>query len=233
MDRAAAESRSAPELQCEAVMKANSFPRGTLFAFALAPALALVACANQSGEVQPARTSVQAQSSQAGRCPMARLNGVNATVEDTATGVAIRFNGPQGTVDQLRANVHSMDDANASGRDPFSVCACARPYRNEGATEAMPESPQTQGEGNFNSASLGPSGAEGPSPAENAVAPGQPEGSQGAYDTSVQSSVNETVTGAVLTLSAKDAKAVPTLRDHARLDVRAMQAGCMGTPARP
>jgi hypothetical protein len=237
IDRAAAEPRSALELQREPVMKANSFSRGTLFAFALAPALALVACANQGGEVQPARTTAQAQSSASGRCPMARLNGVNATVEDTATGVAIRFNGPQATVDQLRANVHSMDDANSSGRDPFSICACARPYRNEGATEAMPESPQTQGqtqgERTFNSASLGPSGAEGPSSAENAAAPGQPEGTPGAYDVRVESRVDETVTGAVLTLSAKDSKAVSLLRDRARLDVRAMQAGCMGTPAKP
>ena len=208
-------------------MKANSYSRGTLFALALAPALAFAACANQSGEVQPARTTAQAQP--AGRCPMARLNGVNATVEDTATGVAIRFNGPQSTVDQLRANVHSMDDANASGRDPFSVCVCARPYRNEGATEAMPESPQTQAEGQFNNAALGPSGAEGPSSEDNAAATGQPEASPGAYDVSVQSSVDETVTGAVLILSAKNGK-VPALRDRARLDVRAMQAGCMGTP---
>ena len=217
-------------------MKANSYSRGTLFAFAafaLAPALALAACANQSGEVQPVRTTAQAQSSPSGRRPMARLNGVNVTVEDTATGVAIRFSGPQGSVDQLRANVHSMDDANASGRDPFSVCACARPYRNEGATEAMPESPQTQGEGTFNNGTLGPSGPAGPAPDDNAAAAGQPQASAGAYDTSIQSSVNETMTGAVLVLSAKDAKAVPTLRDHARLDVRAMQAGCMGTPAKP
>lgn len=212
-------------------MKANSYSRGTLFALALAPALVLVGCANQSGEVQPARSTAQAQTAPSGRCPMARLNGVNATVEDTATGVAIRFNGPQSEVDQLRANVHSMDDANASGRDPFSICACARPYRSEGATEAMPESPQTQGERTFNNATLGPSGAPGPSFETNANAAGQPPPAPSAYDASIQSSVDETVTGAVLVLSAKDAKAVPALRDRARLDVRAMQAGCMGTPA--
>jgi hypothetical protein len=205
--------------------------QGPLFAFAVSVASA--ACAQAGGEVQAPLLTAQTQPSLGTRCPMARLNGVNATVADAPMGVSIRFTGPSSTVDQLRANVHSMDDANGSGRDPFAVCACARPYRNEGATEAMPESTEAQSQARWNDSSMGTSGPSGPSPGNNASAPGQPETEPGAYDAGVQSHVDETVAGAVLTLTAKDAGSVQGLRNRARLDIRAMQAGCMGTPARP
>ena len=126
---------------------------------------------------------------------MARLNGVNATVEDTATGVAIRFNGPQSTVSQLRAQTFTRYwTSERDGRDPFSVCACARPYRNE-ARPRRCRRVRNQAEAQLEQREPGPfRRARTVRQPRTVSVPGRPDATPRAYGSSVESSVDETVT---------------------------------------
>jgi hypothetical protein len=170
---------------------------------------------------------------------MARLNGVDVAMANGPRGVSLRFEGPPDTVARLRANVHAMADANVTSGDPFSVCACAASYRKEGAAEAMPGSqPDTKGESEtsageppWNEGSLGTSGPPGPPPSSNDSTPGQAAPDAPVYDPSVRARVDEIPAGAKLTLTTGDLNRVQALRDRVRMDARAMQAGCMGTPS--
>jgi hypothetical protein len=151
-----------------------------------------------------ARPSAQAPVAQAGKattaavgCPLAQLPGIHATVTDIRDGVAITFTGPTGEVDQLRANVHAMKDASDKQKDAFAACPCAQ-RAVLGAAERMPE--KAAGE----------------------KVSGTPHATFAAI-----AKVDETTTGAILKLTAKDKADVHALRTAVREDMRELHKSCV------
>jgi hypothetical protein len=120
-------------------------------------------------------------------------------VADIRDGVAITFTGPSGALDQLRANVHAMKDANDKQKDAFASCPCAA-RAILGAAERMPE--KALGEK--------PLGATQPRATYVAIA-----------------KVDDTTTGAILKLTAKDKADVQALRTAVREDVRELHKSCL------
>lgn len=165
-------------------------------------AAALGACAHHNTAQGGAQAPEEGQASAPGAtgCPLAQLQGIHAAVTDTAEGVAITFVAPKGEVDALRDNVHAMADANDKRGDAFAACACAAPRGALGAAESMPEQ-----------------GA--------AAQPGHATAEKPLADSKVQ----ETPTGAVLKLSAKDRTQVGALRSAARETVRELRKNCFGS----
>ncbi len=204
---------------------------------AVAICTAVLACSHENAQsVAPATTAETGSSATA--CPVARLNGVDVTVADIPDGISLAFTGPSERVPELRAHVRAMDEANARRGDAFSVCACADRYRRNGSVEALPESASAGAQ--WNQAAFGASGPQGPSPSSDASGPGvtsmqgDADGLRpGAASIRAMSSVDLTPTGATLDLRASDPRQAQALRDRTRMDERALQAGCMGTPVQP
>ena len=174
-------------------------------------AAALGACAQHSGTegVQtPAETRALAK---ANGCPMVKLSGVHTIVTDMEDGVAITFVAPQNELDQLRQNVHAMNDANDKEGNAFLACTCS--VTAAGSAEAMPGEAEPSGS-TTSLPYLAPMPYSAPTmPAANA-------------------SVDETDTGAVLKLTAKAQAQIPALRTATRQYVRAMK-NCMQPPRGP
>jgi len=109
---------------------------GLIGSFALTGAL--VACAHHetTGATAPQGYSpVSAMRAAAASCPLAKLQGVHATLSDTRKGVAITFTAPASDVDKLRDNVHAMADANDKQGNAFASCPCGAPVPALGAAE--------------------------------------------------------------------------------------------------
>jgi len=86
---------------------------------------ALVAIVGCSHQPQPAtQTPAQVENAALG-CPVSQRIQVDATVMDIPEGVTVSFTGPARALDQIRANVFAMREANNSQGDPFAVCPCA------------------------------------------------------------------------------------------------------------
>jgi hypothetical protein len=109
---------------------------GLIGSFALAGAL--VACAHHetTGATAPQGYSpISALRAGAGACPLAKLEGVHATLNEIRKGVAITFTAPEKEVGQLRENVHAMADANDKQGDAFASCPCGAAAPALGAAE--------------------------------------------------------------------------------------------------
>jgi hypothetical protein len=133
---------------------------------------------------------------------MARLLGVHATVADIRDGVAITFTGPAGELEQLRANVHAMAEANDKKKDAFAACPCAQRAA-LGSAEKMP--------------------------AEKGAATALPSTRPVALLATAK--VDETATGAILKLTAKDKADVAALRNTVREDVHTLRKSCLNQGA--
>jgi len=109
---------------------------GLIRCFALAGAL--VACAHHepAGATAPQGYSpIASLRGGAGTCPLAKLQGVHATLSDIHRGIAITFTAPASEVDKLRENVNAMVDANDKQGDAFAACPCGAAVPSLGATE--------------------------------------------------------------------------------------------------
>jgi hypothetical protein len=164
-------------------------------------AAALSACAHHNAAQGTAQVPGEAQAygPSATGCPLAQLKGIHTSVTDTRDGVAITFTAPQSEVDQLRDNVHAMADANDKYGDAFAICPCAAGEHAAGRAERMP------------------GGGELPT-----QAPMRTMGEKPAADAKVE----ETPTGAVLRLSAKDTTQARELRAAVRENTRALRKNC-------
>lgn len=101
---------------------------------------ALVGCGhhNQPGATAPQGYAPTTGVAAAQACPLANLEHVHATVSEIDHGVAITFTSPKHERDQLRDNIHAMQDANDKQGNAFAVCPCAQMGGATGVTEAMP-----------------------------------------------------------------------------------------------
>jgi hypothetical protein len=109
---------------------------GLIGSFALVGAL--VACAHHepTGATAPQGYSpISSLRGGAGACPLARLQGVHATVNEIRKGVAITFTAPPSEVDKLRDNVHAMADSNDKEGNAFASCPCGAAVPALGAAE--------------------------------------------------------------------------------------------------
>jgi hypothetical protein len=182
-------------------------------------AVALIAgaagCSHESTQA-PVRTQAQVENASMG-CPVSQPVRIDAAVSDTPQSVSITFMGPPRSVDRLRANVHAMQDANSSDGTPFAVCPCA----SEAAMSSANPAPDT----------------EASDEARTGVTNGWTQGSepysygvtsmQGTGFVRSSSAVDDTPTGATLTLTPKDQSQLEMLRDQVRAEVRAMQTACV------
>jgi hypothetical protein len=228
----------------------------TLGSLVVATACAtLLGCSHESqtGSVSEPYTA-QSQSVSTG-CPVHGQSDVQATVSDMQDGVAITFSGQQRELDSLRATLRAMDEANASRGDAFASCPC---IYERGAAASQPgssygSSPQSgygstpqssYGGGPSSSYGGGPSSSYGGNPAYGAYGgsqepmtgtQGQRPGSQGqsmmqpVAAVPAETSIEDTPTGGVLKLRAKDPSQLQALRDQVRQNVMAMQRGCVGS----
>lgn len=171
---------------------------GPILAIALAAALGACAQHNAQSAVAPnPGRGVTAQGA-AGTCPLAQLHNLSATVEDTPDGVAITFTGPRDDRDQIRENVHAMEDANKKQGDAFASCPCGQ-AQSAGAAEAQGAQP-----GGLTSVQAAPRAA-----------------------VAADAAVDNISTGAVLKLTAKNKGEIGALRDQAREDVQALRTECL------
>jgi hypothetical protein len=150
---------------------------------------------------------------------MRAQDGVQATVTELPDGVAVAFFGSARNVGELRARVRAMDRANTSQGDPFAACPCiiesvaaaSEPILSYGVGHdgwmidgdpGTPESAAIRAEGRT---SMQPMGA-----------------------VPAATSVDDTPTGGVVRLTAKDPSQVQALRDEVQENVRSMERGCGG-----
>jgi hypothetical protein len=109
---------------------------GLIGSFAVAGALAACAHHETTGATAPQGYSpISALSGGAGSCPLARLEGVHATLSEMRNGVAITFTAPESELDRLRENVHAMADANDKQGNAFAECPCGAAAPAIGAAE--------------------------------------------------------------------------------------------------
>lgn len=175
---------------------------------------ALVAIAACSEQVQePTRTAAQVENASLG-CPVSQRIPVDAMVVDVPDGVGISFTGPPRAIDQIRANVHAMQDANDTEGDPFAVCPCA-----SAATVQYGLAPPAYGTSvDHQSGQSYPYG----NPADEGRTLMQPK-----RMVPVSLSIDDIPEGALLVLKPKDAGALPLLRSVVRTDVGAMETACV------
>jgi len=160
----------------------------------------LLACSHQNTQTVGAQ-SAQVQSFDKASCAISQLPGARATVADTDDGVAITFTGRQRDVDVVRRDVQAMSDANDKQGSPFAMCPCQ-------TNEPMPGGPM---------ASAGTPSMQMGTPAWVRTVP-------------ASTRVEETSTGAVLTLRARDASQMQALRDSVRSQIRSMEEnGCLSS----
>jgi hypothetical protein len=164
-------------------------------------AASLGACAHPGAQAPTAAPAAKAAA--APSCPLARLQGIHATVADIRDGVAITFTGPSGELDQLRANVHAMATANDKQKDAFAACPCAERAA-LGSAEKMPASEKG-------------TATERPSVRPVAVL--------------ATAKVDDTATGAILKLTAKDKADATALRNIVRGDVHTLRKSCLNQGA--
>jgi hypothetical protein len=193
---------------------------------------ALLGCSHEA-QMSSVSEPYTAQSESVGSgCPVHGQSDVQATVSDMQDGVAITFSGQQRELDSLRATLRAMDEANASRGDAFASCPC---IYERGAAASQPMS----GYGSNPSPSYGgsPSSSYGGNPSYGAYGgSGEPmTGSKGESmmqpmaAVPAETSIEDTPTGGVLKLRAKDPSQVQALRDQVRQNVMAMQRGCVGS----
>jgi hypothetical protein len=177
---------------------------------------ALGACAHESG---PGANSPDTAGASAGQyesrgqagapsCPLAQLETVDAAVTDIRDGVAIAFSSSPEEAASLRQNVRALADANDKRGNAFIACPCGVSRRALGAAESM--------------ASDHPS-----DPSEMFGGPAETGGRPIGEAPSADAKVEDSATGAVLELKAKDNSQVDSLRAFARAHVRAMKRTCM------
>jgi hypothetical protein len=136
-------------------------------------------------------------------CPLAQLHNLDGSVTNTPDGVAITFTGPHDDLDQIRDNVHAMEDANRRRGDAFAACPCGR-APSAGAAEAQGANPERGGR-----TSMQPTRPSRPIAAD--------------------ASVREIPTGAVLRLTARNRGEIGALRNQARENVEGILTTCRQT----
>ena len=171
---------------------------GSIVAVALG--VAVGACAHQPAPAAgPSSAEAQARS-----CPMAQLTDVHVAVRNIHDGIAVAFTAPAAEVEQLRANVRGMADANDRYGDAFAGCPCGVNPTSLGAAERMPTGHGTAG---------------GPSETNGTPDLGPPRAT---------ASVVDLVNGAELQLSAQDWTRVESVRSATREYAHAMGRNCLG-----
>jgi hypothetical protein len=171
---------------------------GAILGFVLAAALG--ACAQHHPQSAAAKNPATAAArGVAATCPLAQLRNLRASVTDTPDGVAITFAGPRDDRDQIRDNVHAMADANDKHGDAFASCPCGR-APSAGAAEAQGAYPYQGGRTSMQPTPRTPIAAD--------------------------ASVDNTTTGAVLKLKAKNKGEIGALRNQVHEDVHGVLTEC-------
>ena len=161
----------------------------------IALAAVLAAC---SHEGNPGAYPTEGQSY---GCPLARLQGVTATVADIPDGVAVTFYAPSDEVVQLRQIAYRMADDGNRQNNAFAACPCGIGNRAIGNAERMAPDMTSGAADDFAVPSESP-------PAD--------------------ARVYWTTTGAMLELKARDQAQIDALRSATRTHVRWLRRECLG-----
>jgi hypothetical protein len=193
---------------------------------ALGASAALAACSQQSQGRSVATPSSPEAAEQAQGCPMQGHDSIQAIVSDTPDGAAVTFIASQQAVLALRANLQAMDQANSSRGDPFAACPCIMQSGLQGGSSPplAPQSNMSPAPANRDAwlyeANPQPGFQSTPSRGRTMMQP--------MATVPADTSVDETSTGGVLRLRAKEPAQAQALRDEVRLNVEAMKRGCGG-----